>query len=84
MAQISYDAGYALYQSQDYEAAAVSLQKAVDYDPELADAWYYLGRAYHLTEEKEKAITSYEKFVEMLPNTERASNARRYIEELSE
>ncbi len=84
VAQTSYDAGYASYQAQKYEEAAVSLQKAVDYDPELADAWYYLGRAYHLTDEKEKAIESYEKFVEMLPNTQRAGNARRYIEELSE
>ena len=84
VAQASYDAGYASYQSQKYEEAAVSLQKAVDYDPELADAWYYLGRAYHLTDEKEKAVECYEKFVEMLPNTQRAGNARRYIEELSE
>jgi len=84
VAQASYDAGYASYQAQKYEEAAVSLQKAVDYDPELADAWYYLGRAYHLTDEKEKAVECYEKFVEMLPNTQRAGNARRYIEELSE
>jgi len=84
VAQASYDAGYASYQEQKYEEAAVSLQKAVDYDPMLADAWYYLGRAYHLTDEKEKAIESYQKFVEMLPNTQRADNATRYIEELSE
>ena len=84
VARASYDAGYASYQAREYEEAAVSLQKAVDYDPELADAWYYLGRAYHLTDEKEKAVECYEKFVEMLPNTQRAGNARRYIEELSE
>ncbi len=84
VAQSSYDTGYAAYQAQNYEDAASSLQRAVDYNPELSDAWYYLGRAYHLTEENEKAITCYEKFIEMRPNTERAGNARRYIEELSE
>lgn len=84
VAQASYDEGYASYQAQKYEEAAVSLQKAVDYDPELSDAWYYLGRAYHITGEKEKAVECYEKFVEMRPSTQRAGNARRYIEELSE
>ena len=84
VAQASYDSGYASYQAQEYEEAAGSLQKAVDYDPELSDAWYYLGRAYHLTDEKEKAVECYKKFVEMRPNTQRAGNAQRYIEELSE
>ncbi len=84
MAQNCYNEGYAAYQAQKYEEAAVSLQKAVDYDPSLSDAWYYLGRSYHLTEEKEKAITCYQKFVEMRPTTERAGNAKRYIEELSQ
>ena len=83
VAQTSYDAGYKYYQEQKYEEAALSLQKAVDYDPEISDAWYYLGRAYHLTDEKQKAVTCYEKFIDMRPNTERAGNARRYITELS-
>ncbi len=83
VAQTSYDTGYKYYQEQKYEEAALNLQKAVDYDPGLSDAWYYLGRAYHLTDEKEKAIICYEKFIDMRPNTERAGNARRYIEELS-
>lgn len=82
MAQTSYQKGYDLYQTEQYQDAAISLQMAVDYDSQLADAWYYLGRAYHLTDEKEKAIPCYEKFIEMRPTTERAGNARRYIEEL--
>lgn len=83
VAQANYEDGYAFYQAENYAEAAVSLQKAVDYNPELADAWYYLGQAYRLTGEKEKAVSSYEKFVEMLPNTERADRARKHIQDLS-
>ncbi len=83
VAQKSYTQGYEYYQAQKYEDAAVNLQRAVDFDPSMSDAWYYLGRAYHLTKEKEKAIKCYEKFIEMRPNTERAGNAKRYITELN-
>ena len=83
VAQASYTKGYDEYQAQKYAEAAVSLQKAVDFDPSMSDAWYYLGRAYHLTNEKEKAINCYNKYIEMKPNTDKAGNAKRYIAELN-
>lgn len=82
-AQSSYNTGYAAYQAGNYADAALSLQKAVDYNPGLSDAWYYLGQSYRLTNEKEKAITCYEKFIQMRPTTERAGSAKAYIAELS-
>lgn len=84
MGTINYDAGYAAYQAENYEEAALRLQKAVDYNPELSDAWYYLGQSYRLTEQPDKAIAAYEKFIEMRPDTERAGRARGYIEDLSQ
>lgn len=29
---------------QDYEAAKVAYQQAIDLDPERADAWFYMGK----------------------------------------
>ena len=83
MAQKCYATGYAAYQAANYAEAAVSFEKATGYNPELSDTWYYLGQSYRLTKENEKAITCYEKFIEMRPNTERAGRAKQYITELS-
>jgi len=84
IAQSSYDAGYAAYQEGNYAEAAEALQRAVDYNYEDGNVWWYLGRSYHQTEEAEKAIECYEKFIEVKPQTERAGRAQGYIEELSE
>lgn len=91
MAKTNYDEGYTYYQNQNYADAAVSMQKAVDYLTKLSDfdhtldyAWYYLGQSYRLTDEKEKAVESYTKFVELQPGTDRARRAQSYIDELSE
>jgi len=53
------------------------------YNEDLTDAWYYLGQSYRLTDQKEKAIECYEKFIQMAPNTERAERSQRHIDTLS-
>jgi len=83
VATLNYDEGYAAYQAEKYAEAAVSLQRAVDYNEDLTDAWYYLGQSYRLTDQKDKAIECYEKFIQMAPNTERAERSQRHIDTLS-
>ena len=60
-----------------------ALERAMEYDPEYGDACFSLAQAYRLNGNNAEAIAAYEKFVELLPNTERANRARRYITELS-
>lgn len=78
-----YQEGYDAYVDGDNEAAAEALARVVKYDDQNADAWYYLGRAYHKLERNDEAIAAYTKVVELVPNTERGSNSEKYIERLS-
>lgn len=84
MTLIYYNAGYTAFQAQNYEEAIVAFKRAIEYDSTHGDAWYNLGNAYRLNGNNEEAIAAYEKFIELLPETERASRARRYITTLSE
>lgn len=79
----SYKEGYKAYNDGDNEAAAAALVKVTKYDETHADAWYYLGRSYHKLGKAQEAIEAYNKVVELVPNTQRGNNAKKYIQELS-
>lgn len=83
MSQVYYNAGMAAYNAENYGEAITALERAMEYNPEYGDACFSLGQAYRLNGNNTEAIAAYEKFVELLPNTERANRARRYITELS-
>ena len=83
MSKVFYESGTAAYNAENYGEAVTALARAVEYDPAYGDAWYSLGQAYRLNGNNQEAIAAYEKFIELLPNTERANRARRYISELS-
>ncbi len=83
MSQLYYNIGNNEYNAGNWAEAIEALEKSIDYDPENGDPYYILGHAYRLTENKEKAIAAYEKFVELMPLRDRANTARRYIAELS-
>lgn len=83
MSQVYYDAGMIAYNAENYAEAITALERAMEYNPEYGDACFSLGQAYRLNGNNTEAIAAYEKFVELLPNTERANRARRYITELS-
>lgn len=78
-----YTEGYAAYADGDNETAVTALSRVVKYDETHADAWYYLGRACHKLERNDEAIAAYTKVVELVPGTERATNATTYINRLS-
>ncbi len=79
-----YNDGLAAYRSEDFTTAAELLNKAVYYDATNVEALYYLGRAYHRSADKENALTTYTKVVELFPGTQNATNAQRYIDELNQ
>lgn len=79
-----YNDGLAAYRSEDFTIAIEQLNKAVYYDSSNVESLYYLGRAYHRSDDKENAISTYNKVVELFPGTQNATNAQRYINELSQ
>ena len=84
VAIVSYDEGYAAYENRDYETAIPLLERAVMYDGGHSNGWYYLAQSYRNTEQSEKAIEAYNKVIELVPDSDRASRAKRYIKDLSE
>ena len=81
---ICYDEAYAAYENGEYETAIPLFEKTIVYDETHSNAWYYLAQSYRHTEAVEKAIEAYTKVIELVPDSERASRAQRYINDLSE
>lgn len=79
-----YNRGMDLFNAGDYEGAIPDLQMAVKYDAENVEALYDLGNAYRLNENREEAIAAYEKLVELFPNSNRVSRAKRYLKNYEE
>lgn len=82
--QAAYNDGYTAYNSGNYEDAVTNLEKVVAMDEAYEDgnAIYYLAQSYRQTDQNDKAAEFYKKVVEGYPNTTRASNAQRYLDEL--
>lgn len=79
-----YNEGYTAYRNEEYETAIELFTKAVSYDATHVEALYNLGNAYRLSGDTQKAIDTYDKVVELFPDTERARRASRYSEDLAE
>ena len=77
-----YDSGYEAYRNQDYETAIEKLTKAVDYDPNNAEALYALANAYRENADYVQARQLYVKVIELFPDTEKAIKAQGYIAEI--
>lgn len=84
LAETYYTDGLASYRSEDFNTAIEQLTKAVYYDDTNAESLYYLGQAYRRMDDRENAITIYERVVELFPDTQNAVNAQRYLEELKQ
>ena len=77
-----YDSGYEAYRNQDYETAIERLNKAVDYDPNNAEALYALANAYRENKDYVQARKIYVQVIELFPETEKAIKAQGYIAEI--
>jgi tetratricopeptide (TPR) repeat protein len=58
----------------DYPDAIKWLQKAVEFDPNNEDAWYYLGRAYYTKGSLPEARKTFQHLLELDPRDVRAEN----------
>lgn len=76
-----YEEGYTAYRSEDYKLAIENLSRAVYYDATNSEALYQLGNAYRKSGDEENALLTYQKIVELFPNTENARKAQQYITE---
>lgn len=77
-----YDAGVDQYKKEMYTEALVNLSKAFEYDATNGEALLYMGNCYRSLENREKAIETYQKVVELFPSTEKARKAQNFLEEL--
>lgn len=63
-AMLRFGLGNAYFQQHDYHSAVSHLEKAVEHDAEYSAAWKLLGKALVECEEKEKALSAFEKGIE--------------------
>ena len=78
-----YDQGYDAYRKEDFTGAIVLLSKAVYYDETNADALLQLGQAYDKNNNVTDAIATYDKVIELFPETANAKRARSLKKALS-
>ena len=84
VSRTNYSQGYTAYQGQDYETAIAYFVRAVTYDEQMADGWYYLAQSYRNVERKDEAVEAYQKVIALVPGTDRASRSQRYIADLTQ
>ncbi len=77
-----YKNGTVLVIDGEYEEAIVELNKAIELDPEYADAYYYRGLAYDKSGEVAKAISDYEKCIELSNDPEVVKSAQELLDKL--
>ena len=81
---ILYQQGEAAYDSGNYQEAADNLQRVVDTDETYENGYavYYLAQSYRQLGQNEQAVAYYQRVMEIVPGTQRARTAERYVEEL--
>ncbi len=82
LAKSFYDTGYSAYQSQDYDTAIENLSKAVAYDPDNEEALFALGNSYREKGNDSLAIETYEKLLQLFPDTQKAKQSQGYLDDL--
>lgn len=83
LSETYYTEGQEAYRMGDYAAAIESLERAVYYDAENGDGWFYLGQAYRQNEENDKAVAAFDQVIERFPETDRARRAQREKEAIA-
>ena len=82
LAATYYNEAYDYFRHDEYPAAIESFTKAVYYDPTNTDALYFLARSYHRNGDNEKAVETYQKVIELFPDSTRVRDANQYLKEL--
>ena len=79
-----YQEAYKNYNNGNYAQAIPDFEKIVQMDESYRDgnAIYYLAQSYRKNNDEENAKTYYQKVVDLYPNTERASTAQKYLNQM--
>lgn len=77
-----YDEASEYFRQQEYPAAIESFERAVYYDETHVDALYFLARAYHANGNLEEAAETYQKVLELFPDSNRVRDIRGRLKEL--
>ena len=83
-AESYYDAGHDLYSDGKYEKAIKELEKALIFNPKDVNAIYFTGRAYHRLDDKENAALYYNIVLTEYPDSNRASDAQDFLNEVQD
>lgn len=83
--QILYASASSNYNQGNYEEAITVFEKIVKLNPTYGDgnALYFLAQSYRMTGDDQKAITNYQRLLDECPDSGKASNAKRHIENLT-
>lgn len=72
------------YNQAEYEEAIKIFEKIINVDEEYGDgdALYFLAQSYRMNGDSQKAIMMYQKLIDQYPDTYKARNAGRYMDQL--
>ena len=83
-AQSHYDKGHDLYSNGKYEEAIKELEKAIALNPEDVNAIYFIGRSYHRLDDKDNAALYYNIVLTDYPDSNRASDAQTFLDQVQD
>jgi tetratricopeptide (TPR) repeat protein len=75
--------GTIYFQKKDYLQAIEYLERAAEMSPQSAEVIYYLGMSYDKIGEKEKALTSFTKVLELAPQSDFAREAEKELKKIN-
>ena len=75
--------GTIYFQKKDYLQAIEYLERAAEMSPQNAEVIYYLGMSYDKIGEKEKALTSFTKVLELSPQSDFAREAEKELKKIN-
>jgi len=84
VAKIHYNIGHDLYNDAKYDEAIIDLEKAMTFDPTDVDAIYFMARSYHRLEDFENAAVYYSIVIKDYPDSNRAGDAKDYLNQIQE
>lgn len=73
----SVEVGNFYFVQKQYRGALSRYREAVQTDPYYAPAYLGLGRTYEKLGQKQKALTNYQKYLDLLPSEKQADEARK-------
>ena len=81
-AKTHYENGHNQYSQGNYQAALSELQMALKYDPLDVNAIYFMARSYHRLNDRDNAITYYNKVITQFPDSNRVPDAKKFLKQV--